>query len=752
MIINQVYEARSPSFDMTGRHRVLWLDDENDEVLTIEIPNVSGKRTPKYVKSPKLRVLSDLSVAVDSGDLIPVHQRMTGIFAMSDKNIERRYPRKTKGKCKALAIRDKHYAEIRLLAEKVRDDRDGFFSDGNWRDELRAEAKKTQLGTNLFYTAFNKYLAFGVGRNALLPFYFRSGGRGKTRNQKRRLGNKSAAIRCGLVDENSEGLSDDDKDKLAWGYRVFKTDLMSVKEAYRMTCAVYWSSGTKIENGEELPLLLPSSARPTLAQFDRWGPKGEGNKDAWLTLLSDGEFDSNYRALLGSSMDGVHGIGQFGLADGTSADVHLVSLISRLLPIGCAKRLFIHEAWSSVIAGFDVGLNAPSQQTAMLAVLSAATSKVELCHRYGLDIEENDIPAIFFAKYLVDNGEFRTKEMIATLGRLGSGMELARVGRGDLKSVSESGHKSIHKLTAHKMFGTTKGRQRKRGEAAPALNACWTFHEFMRLILKAIIYYNCEQRVEAFMNAHPYGTAMKADGVPPIRKAIYEWGLKKGLLHCPAFDEDALRAALLPTMRALVKGNGVFLIRPDVGRRKDLVQSHRFVGPRIMALEWMEKARRSGTFEIEVKVDPNDLAKIWMADDHGFHELANVCNDVLLVQQGSLHDTLAIQDNGVIERSLDQQRDDQAHSDFVVSREVSNEHYLRLKKSEIAAAPGRVSKKQLTSDIEFNRELEKDLISTDKNRKRSPVQRQVPSQEDNDAGVDDNGDWMAEILEAHRER
>ncbi len=757
MMVNQVYEAANDSFGLTGRHRVLWINPKSDEAVTIAIPVLSGKRAPTYVGGPKVRSASGLQAAVQSGDLVPVTQKMTGIFAMSDAEIEARYGRKKNGVCKQIAIRDKFFTAIEPLLKEIRSDRDAFFADGTWKRRICEAANNSNQGRNQFYTAIHKHLAFGAGKNSQLPFLFRCGGRGKTRKQLRRLGRPSALVRCGLADPIDHGLSCEDKEKLAWGYRVFKTDKMSVTEAFRMTSAIYWSCGTKIVDGEELPILLPSTQRPTLAQFERWGPAGLDNEQAWQTLLGRGEFDSNFRALYGTAMDGINGIGQVGLPDATSIDLNLVSMASRLDPIGSATRLIIHDAWSSMICGLHCGLEAPSQEVALLAVLSAATSKVDLCKRYGVEISENDIPAVFFAKFLVDNGEFRTEDIIRILSALDSGMELVRVGQGELKGTSESGHRVMHKLTGHKLDGTTKGKQKKRGEDAPALHGCWRFHEYMRLLLKAIVYHNCEQRVEAFMNAHPYGTAMKADGVPPIRKAIFEWGLKHGLVHSPACNEDALRATLLPSMRALVKENGVFLIRPDVGRRKDLVNGHRFVGPRVTELKWMERARRSGTFEIKVKVDPNELTSIWFADDHGFHELFNQGNDLLLVQKGTLFDSLAIQDNDVIDRGLDRDRDDQAHSDFVVSREVTNEHLKREKQAEIAAQAKKPSKRRLTKKVKEHRDAERQRMAAHSNGGAAPDEQNhdEPGADTQVLGLEQTNtsdDWMSTILERHRDQ
>lgn len=741
VIINQIYEGLSKS-TIEGKYRLLWFDDDNS--ILIPIP-LDGQSVAKYVTGPREFPTCTIRAAMSSGDLIPSSIRLPGVFSMTDAQIRKRYTKRKASECKQLKVRDDWFEAIKPLLDDIDASPAAFYSDPERGTKISAAQKESTLGKFKFYNGINRCLALGAGKNSLLPFYFRCGAPGNPRVLTQKPGRPDAAYAAGLAESKGLVLGDEDKENLAWGYRVYMDGTRSDEEAFVLTSALFWSDGSHVVNGEELPKLRPSRERPTIHQFRRWGVRGLDNETAFKLIVGENDFENNFRAITGSKLDGVHMGGLIGSADATSGDVHLTALASRLQSIGAPVRLFMHDLFTTMICGFSCSLDAPSEQMALSTVLSAAISKVELCRRYGIEIEENDIPQMFFSKVFVDNGEFRTKNSIRTVAGLGGALELITVGKSSKNSTSESGHRSFHKITSHKIHGTTKGRPRKRGEDLAATKACWNFYENMRLTLQGIVYYNCEQRVEAFMDAHPYCTAMKADGVPPIRKAIYEWGLQKGLIRKPCIDESVLRAALLPTIKGVVRSNGVFLLRPDVGRRRVIIKGPRFLGERIAELGWLEKVRRTRPFTIELKYDENDLTQVWYADELGFHRFENVSNDLLMVTKGTLADAIAMQESGGIERSLDLDRANQAHSDFVVSRETNNDHYYRLKQKEIAQSPDKVTKKQLASGVKEHRQVEKEQMSG----KGDAADREDAVQCDETPSIA-NQDWMNTALAAHR--
>ena len=746
MRINDLYVVVDDSLGFQGMHRVLWIAPARDVAVTIAVPILVPKLSNQYFRGPTKRSLIGLQAAVSAGSLRPTELNIPGLLLMTDEEILKRYPPTKTSKATPIKTRDRYVRALEPVLAALKQDRRTFFEHGGMTAELRRVSKSGPLNPNQLYQAMHRFLAIAIGTNAFLPLRSACGGPGKERRQSSSLGNTTKAFKAGLSNSTSFVLTDDDKRKLALGWCAFLDGKNSKEDAYDLTMAVHYADGTHIKDGVEVPCLLPIDQRPTLAQFSRWGPKGDDGRQAWETLLGVNEKEMSYRALEGSSLDGVSAVGQLAFCDATPADHHLVTGSSRLKPIGSATQLLVQDAFTSIISGICLGLEAPSGAIALLSVLHGAMDSVDLCRRYGVEIEPDDMPAIFFGTYLVDNGEFRSKHVIQSLTALGSAIELTATYRGDLKGLVEAAHRSTHKLLDHKVEGTTRGRQRKRGESKPALTACWRFPEAMRLRLQAIRYFNTQMRVEKFYNQHPLASKMKRDGVPPIRKAIYQWCVQNGYVESPSFHEDKLRAALLTEMRAIVRENGVFLLRPDVGRRVEIIYPHRFLGPRVKELRWLERARRSGTFSVNVRVDPNDMTRIWLVDDMGIHELLNTALDIDFVQSATLVDSLAVQDEDAESRELARQETDQARTDYVVARTVADDHYQRDKQKEIRARKKKPTKVSLAKDVRKNRqeELIRMASGTDGNpEEKDRVETASPAELN-------EPDWADQVLADHR--
>ena len=747
-MIGSLYRVVDGSPEFEGMHRVLWINAQTDAAFTIAVPSLIPSPTNLYFRGPVRRSLGGLRASLAAGDLKPAELQLPGLLLMSDEQISARYPRKANSKTDPLEVRDRYATALKPLLASMERDRYTFFEAGGIAKEIREVEAKGDLRRNQVYSALHRYLALGIGTNGLLPLRYNCGAPGKEREQKNALGNTTAAYKAGLTEDAGFALGSDDKRNLANGWSAFMNGKNSKDDAYNLTMAVYYSEGTHIKDGTELPVLLPSNQRPSFSQFRRWGPKGLGNKEAWETFLRPYEKDSNYRALRGTVLDSVSAVGQLAMCDATPADKHLVSGASRLKPIGSATQLIVQDVYSSMISGIYLGLDAPSGQIALLTVLYSATDNTEECRKYGIEIGCDDIPPIFHSTYLIDNGEFRTKDVIKTLGGLGTSLEYTASYHGDLKGQVESTHRSLNKLEGHKTDGTTRGRPCQRGETAPALKATFRFTEAMRLRLQAVVYYNTEMRVEDFFNRHPLASAMRRDGVPPIRKAIYQWCVQNGYVESPPCNVDKLRAALLPEFDAMVRENGVFLTRPDRGRKVELLYPHRFLGPRATDLNWLEQARRFGTFSIKVRVDPNSLERLWYIDDFGIHELTNVASDIDFVRTATIADSLAIQDEDTENRKLSRSTFEQARTDFVATRSIADDKYRREKQAEIDAQEKPPTKASQTKHFRENREREKERLANEsRTDKRPPPQA---DEVETSRIKESSSDWFDSILAEHR--
>lgn len=701
--------------DFRGSHRVLWSSEDTNEIVLIPIPPPLKRSSVRYYPSPFKRRLSIIQGLLHNTDVVVSIATPPALVHLSDEAIRARYPMRT-GKTKRkqrkdsapIQTRDEDYALIMPLLEEIGVAPAAVYGSNRIADWIKQRSSETGIGQSRIRCALNKYQAMACGKNGLLPFLDKCGGPNLERSQEHgMLGRKTFAARLGMILEPGIPLTITDKDHLGWGWKTFLHEGQSVDEAYLLTMAVFYSDGETLHQGRTFPVLKPLSQRPTLAQFRYWGPRGAGAKAAWELLLRPGEWEKRYRAMYGTARGGIKAVGQIASGDSTSNDVNMISVASRLKAIGTGTVLRYHDVFSDCVVGVAFGLEPPSERLALQGIYNAASDKVEFCRRFGIEITPDQFPSAFYRLYHYDNGELRTEGSINLLKHLGSNAEFVQAGRADLKPLPESGHRSFHKKLDHKIAGTTHGRQRIRGEEESSISACWTYWEYMRELLLAIIHHNTVAPAD-----HLLTVEMRRDGVAPNRAAIHQWAVRKGYIAGLPLDINQLRARLLPTIKAVVRPNGIFLLRPDRAEKRALVRGARFMGARAVQLQWLEKARRRGTFDIEVHHDSNDLTRIWFVDSGGVHELINVACDSVLRREGTLADLLSIQDDDALQQLLDQEAIDQSDANFIVGRYEQDHANRKAKRDEIKASGRKLTKTELKSNIAENRAKElKDIAS-----------------------------------------
>lgn len=722
-------------------HRVLWWNEDSDNIVLIPIPVGTPHAPVKYFPTPFKTSLTKVVRKLDSKELFSVAAPpLPPLTNKSDDSIRASYPmrrgvmkKRERRDSAPLQVRDQMYGWIEPIVSEIALDPSAVFGSNRIPEWIRQRASELNIGQARLRSALDQYLALACGKNALLPRLHRCGKRTASRRQTCKLGRKSANAKLGIVLEPGIPLSDLDKQRISSGWRLYLRDGHSVHDAYILTMGAHWADGTNLHQGRLIPVLKPPSQHPTLSQFRYWGPRGEGAKAAWEALLRPGEWEKKYRAQYGTARDGVKAVGQIGSGDSTSNDVNLVSVASRFKALGTAKVLRIHDVYSDCVTGVALSLEAPNEILALLAIFNAAIDKVEFCRRFGVDITADQFPNAVYRMYHYDNGELRTAGSIELLKSIGSNAEFVQAGRADLKAIPESGHRRFHKKLDHKIAGTTLGRQRERGEEASAIGACWTYWEYMHELILAIIYHNTVADASCLLTVE-----MRRDGVAPNRAAIHQWAIRKGYVASIPIDVDLLRARLLPAIKAVVRPNGIFLLRPDRDEKREIVRGARFIGPRAVKLQWLETARRRGTFDIEVRHDPDDLSRIWFVDGDGVHELINVSNDSVLINEGTLTDLLRIQDDDHLQKLIDQTEIDQADANFVIGRHQQDQSNRQAKRAEIRGTGRKVTKTELKSNLAANRAEEAKLIAgqldpVSRAPKLKSMRSPQPDEDDSDA-------------------
>lgn len=716
----KLYDVLSATADsvapFTGRVRVVAFSGDGVGVWLAPLPDAAGC---DYAKMPVYRTKEEVGSWLANLQAVVQAVVTPAMWLMSDKLIRETLKQTGQGRpCAALVKRDfdwdliKELVEAHSTAEIL--DRRLFF---RWA-RRRARAKRVSL--RRLYRILNQYWAGGCNMNALIPGYTQRAANKKPRKMTSKLGRPNAAVRAGQPELAGFIINEEAIKKLQFGWKHYKTRGTSTRDAFLETAAVFWREDVQKVSGKLMPVLLPAHARPSEDQFRYWGPRGEGNKEAWVTQLGSNEWERNHRPLPGSVRDGVVASGQVATLDAVSGDVQLVSIVSRLKPVGLLTRITVLDSDLGYVAGFYAGFDAPSGATALQAIANAADDKVAFCARYDIEITPEQWYAMAFKRYLADNGELRNEKSMDALTAWSASIEYARSGRAELKHV-ESDHHSAQAKVDHKLPGTTLGRRAQRGEKDPVLTAALNHYEYVRQHIKRVLYHNNEAKVPELLTLE-----MRRDGVTPTRAAILRWKMANGYWTQFQPPVEVLRARLLPQFRAVINGRGLFIMRPDRGNKNELVRGARFVSDYLLQSGRMERGRAKSE-PVVVNADPNDLSRVWLPTREGLMELPNVHPDSLLISRATLADVLDIQDDDGMEALLGKSETDQKAVEFNVDRDTEAQAAVKARAAEIRAAGGAPSGLSLKRYRRAHRTLEKEMLQQQANQAPAPSTSVAPT-------------------------
>lgn len=736
LIENSVLKAGIGDCPIIWPHRILLIDRDCGVASVIALPGFPGKNAKRrtHVGGPRLVELAALEEALANNALVVTRWEAPGYWSMSDDEYcQDGLTKKEKQKrVNRLAARDATWAMIEPIVgnQSVRDiARDPV----RLRPKVLKQAKERGVNPTTVYRSLHIYLASGGVRSSLIPNTHLRGapGREKIRNTTK-LGRKSRLEKSGEAGDARFVPTKQDTQRLANGYALRgrgRTD----KDAYLLTCAVYWSTLLP----DRTTKLLPANERPTITQFKYWGEK-LNTAEARKKRIGSNAWASKVAA--GSTQDQVCAVGQMAMLDSTSTDVYLVSMWSRLKKLPPMHRTIVKEIRSTAVIGFYVGWENPSSATALQAVLSSAESKVELCARFGIEIKDEDWPFLLCKHFIADNGEMKASYVTEAEKEFRFGVEYVKSYSGQSKSDVENQHHTDHKRLDHKVPGNTGGRQRKRGEDHPADDALWNYYEYMREFLLMIIAYNNEEV------PHLAPTAMLKEGVAPTRINILKWMMARNMRADIPCDVDQLRAYTLPPRPAVMTKTGIRLLMPDGTRH---VPQIRFFAPQLQKSHlFAEALKNASSVAIKVKYRDDDLSQVWFALPSGLTRIPNVSSDDEFIREATLVDHVQWIESEDVKKDKKRAEEDQAKLDELLRREGISGRAKKEVKAERAALPSKPSKKDNRSDLRRKRDEEMTALRRQTAPSSEPDQAQAdvaPGDEPSQAAFDAMDKFMEEL-------
>ena len=542
--------------------------------------------------------------------------------------------------------------------------------------------------------AFTRFWQRGLNKNALLPDYMYSGGKGKERD----LSNSKVGRprKYALSDYGQQGINITEEVKKQFAYVIKKyyrkKDQITLAETYDHLLREFYSE-KYYENNTVMHKVWNSSKIPTYNQFYYWFKKHEDPQLDITLRKSAKEFDLKHRPILSNSTQETDGPGTRFQIDATIADIYLVSSYDRSLIIGRPIVYGIIDVYSRMITGIYVGLEGPSWIGAMMALDNMITNKVEYCQQFDINIESNQWPANHLPEIIIaDRGEFEGYSVENLINNLNIKIENTSAYRGDLKGIIERQFRTINGKIKRKTPGAIQKEFRERGDRDYRLDASLSLREFTKVVIHLVLQHN-----QKFIEKYPLEKGMITSGLTATPINLWEWGIanKKGRLQTVT-GNNVFRLNLLPKGRARITRAGLKFKGLFYGSEKAINE------------QWYVKLKSSS---IEVLYDPREMNQIYIphADGRSFDSCYLL--DTSLEYKGDTLEEIGFYQELLQEAKAEEQakqRENTINADLAIEEIVKKA--MKEKKQSVTQT---LNKAEKLRDIRVNRKVEKVLNRED---------------------------------------
>lgn len=533
LAVNNLIHYGTGADDETIVWRLLYLDNINDIAFVIGIN--TNKGLPIFCRPSDLAEELALKVANIASD--DPWSRIINENELTEREKE---------------IRDKAWLIIEDLA-KPENEPTIYYKKG--LGKLAQEiALNHKISIATVYKYWRRYLQRGKTKNALLPDYQNSGGKGKKRNVSKKLGRKR---KFKHVVEIGEGVNVDEGMKKIFRAAIsqfyYNPKEISLMTAFNLMLKEYFFEDYNIDMGVRKPLLILQDQKPTYRQFNYFYNKENNVEREVSSRKGKAAYALLHRPILGSATAEVFGPGARYEIDATVADVYLVSRFNRSWIIGRPIVYIVIDVFSRMIAGVYVGLEGPSWTGAMMALANTVTDKVSFCAEYGISVTDEEwacqsLPAIILA----DGGELAGKAVETLAANLHVRIETTSPYRGDLKGIVERSFRTLHEKIKPFLPGYVIKDAYKRRGYDYRLDAKLDIYQFTKIIIAGILQHN-----RGFLDYYERDADMIADNVRATPIELWKWGVQNRTGIPRYYPEDIVKLNLLPTDAGRITRGGI---------------------------------------------------------------------------------------------------------------------------------------------------------------------------------------------------
>lgn len=475
--------------------------------------------------------------------------------------------------------------------------------DRHQRGKMIAELKADGIEPKSIYRYLKRYWQRGKNKNAFLPDYQNSGicseGTASSYKRKGRIPKYGGTLTKN-VDEDTKKIFE----KAVRKYYHTRKEY-SFKAAYELMVKEHYTRPVVQPDGTTRLELLDIGEIPSLRQFRYWYSKHYSEKEKIVSRKGQSKYDLDHRAVPGRSDTDVYGPGAQFQIDATVGDIYLVSRFNRASIIGRPVIYFVVDVFSRMVTGMYVGLEGPSWAGAMMALANSASDKVGFCKAYGIDISEKEWPCHHIPDTIrADRGEMESRSVETLINSLNIRVDNTPAYRADMKGIVEQLFHTINTTTTVFLPGHVKPDMTERGGRDYRLDAKLDIMQFTKIMIQCVLNHNNSHVLKGYERTE----RMVADGVVPIPRNLWEWGIS----HCSGIlrtvPEDTVKLCLMPADRAMVTPRGIKF------------RGLHYLNERILAEHWLETARAKGSFRVDISYDPRDMGQIYVRRGEGGFE------------------------------------------------------------------------------------------------------------------------------------
>lgn len=335
---------------------------------------------------------------------------------------------------------------------------------------------------------------------------------------------------------------------------------------------------------------------PSFYQFRYFYRKTKKMQNYYISRNGLSDYQRNNRPLLGDSVQEYSQFVGMGLLDATVCDIYLINeagnLVGRPLLTACI------DAYSGLCCGYSLTWEGGMYSIRNLMV-NVVSDKQEWCKKFGICIEKNmwdsnQLPSILVS----DMGAEYKSENFEQITELGVTLINLPPYRPELKGTVEKFFDIIQNLYKMKLKGrgVIEPDFQKRGIRDYRKDACLTIEDFEKIIVRCIIYYNCERLLKKF----PYTEDMIVAHVKPFSNSIWNWNKKLNPNNLITVSSKDIVLTLLPRTTGKFSRSGLQV-------NKLRYKCHEY--------NYTEKYLSGG--DTTVVYNPDSVSTVWIIDDDG---------------------------------------------------------------------------------------------------------------------------------------